>query len=181
MNLAVPLSNPRVETQPASALSPEAFFGDRFHTREQQAFDPVDDERPEHVVIARYLALGMSQTEAANASGYSQQHISRLLKMPWFQGRVAQFLKEGSQDLMTLFRGAGLQAFATLVEITENPKTPAAVRLAGVKEILERNLGKATQYLEVKSTSSVDPVAEVEALERELASRQGEIKLLPSV
>lgn len=175
MNLAIPLDRAEVNvTEGPSALSAESFFNDRLHRplSLDKGDVTVDNERPEHITIARYLALGLSQSEAAKATGYSQQQVSRLLKMPWFQERVAQFLSEGSQDLMTLFKGAALSAFATLIEITENPKMPPAVRLAGVKEILERNLGKATQYLEVKQTSSADPVAEVEALEKELAARR---------
>jgi transcriptional regulator with XRE-family HTH domain len=163
-----------------SALSAESLFSDRMHkpVTADNGDKPVLEEQPGHMVLARFIALGLSQKEAGEAAGYSQNHVSRLLKMPWFQARVAGYLEaSASGDLMTLFRGAGLQAFATLVEIVDNPKTPAAVRLAGVKEILERNLGKSTQYLEVKSTGSGDPVAEAEALEREVGNLRSTLKL----
>lgn len=183
MNLAIPLDSPKVNgTAGPSALSAESGFMDRFHKpNSMEVMDgdkPVLQEQPGHLILARFLALGLSQTDAAKAAGYGPSHVSRLLKMPWFQERVAQFLAEAAKgDLMTMFRGAGLKAFVVLEELIDSPKTPAAVKLAAVKEVLERNLGKSTQYLEVKSTGSGDPVAEAEALEREVGNLRQSLKL----
>lgn len=183
MNLAIPLASPQVNgTKSPSALSAESVFTDRMHkpATADRGDHPVLEEQPGHLVLARFLALGLSQKEAGEASGYSQNHVSRLLKMPWFQERVAKFLEaSASGDLMTMFRGAALKAFVILEEMVDSPKTPAAVRLAGVKEIIERNMGKTTQYLEVKATSG-DPVAEAEALEREVLNLRSNLKIEPS-
>lgn len=178
MNLISPLSadSPKVVlTDPMSALSSEARLGaGRLHGKEQvacKASEAVQTERPEHIHIAKYIALGLTQADAGRMCGYSGLQVSKLMRCPWFQERVATFLTAGSADIMTLFKGASLGAYVTLVEVCNSEKMPPSVRVSAAKEILDRHLGKSTQFVEMKATgTSADPVAEVAALEREVAN-----------
>lgn len=178
MNLVMPLSQVKTKaTLPASALSAEALLGEgRRHNAEDRmdiGVPTVEREQPWHIALANYLALGMSQTDAARELGVSQMQVSRVLRAPWFAERLAIKMRENCSDIMALFRGASLGAYATLVEVCEDKKMPPSVRVSAAKELLDRHLGKATQHVELKATaSSQNPVEEAAALEAEIARLQ---------
>lgn len=166
-----------------SALSSEALLNNRFHGMEQKGerIDSgiVDVEMPWHKIAARCCALGMSPTETAEFCECSARHIGNLLRTPWFQERVNEFQEKSGVSLMDMFKGAGLAAFQTIVELCTGDKVPAAVKLNAAKEITERILGKSTQVIDLKATTIADPVARAMALEGEVGRLRDELKILP--
>jgi len=159
----------RSETLGASALSAEALTSNRLHGKEQAASDIiVDEEKPWHKHLAKYLALGMSQRDAAKMCDCSEAQVGRLLRTPWFQERLDEAMSSEGSDILSLFKGASTKAFAVLVEIAQDTKAPSASRVASAKEILERHLGKSTQFVEMKSEVIADPVARAKELEDRL-------------
>ena len=179
MNLVTPLGEVGAvrTTMPMSALSAEALLGEgRRHNAEDRvdfSKNTIEREPVWAAALANYLSLGMSQTDAARELGVSQQQVSKILRSPWFAERLAIKMRENSSDIMALFRGASLGAYATLVEVCEDKKMPASVRVNAAKELLDRHLGKATQHVEMKATTTSDnPVESVAALEAEIMRLQ---------
>lgn len=179
MTLLEPLNGDRVlvtSTAPASVLSPEAKVGDRFFGKEHLINNvQVFSEQPWHTHLINYIAMGMSNKEAATACEVTPEFVGQILRQPWFQERVRDKLAEGQSSVLELFRGAAVGAFVTLVEIMSDEKAPKAVRVASAKEILDRHLGKSTQVVEnITPIVPTDPVAEharlVESLQSSLLS-----------
>ena len=68
--------------------------------------------------------------------------------------------------LWSCSRPNGSTLWRTLIELRDNPETPASVRAMICKDLLDRVLGKAVQRIEaVNEVHSDDPVKEVEMLE----------------
>lgn len=187
MTLLTPIDRPEVtETAQASALSAEALLeiGRRYGAEPAisgAGTEPVK-EMPWHAHAINYIAMGMSANDTATACDTTDVEIGKLLRSPKFQERVANKMAEnGNGDLLKLFQAASLSAFATLVEINENQKAPPMARLKAATEILDRHLGKATQFMEIKSeNTNLNPVERVAALENEVGNLQKELKVLPS-
>lgn len=187
MTLLTPIDRPEVkQTEEASTLSAEALleFGRR-HGAEAAILTPGVEplkELPWHAHAVNYIAMGMSSVDTAKACDSNSYEIGKLLRSPRFQERVANKMAEnGNGDLLKLFQAASLSAYATLVEINENPMAPAMARLKAATEILDRHLGKATQFMEIKSqNTNLNPVERVAALENEVGNLQKELKVLPS-
>lgn len=186
MTLLTPIDRPEVtETEEASAISAEALLeiGRRYGAEAaiRQKIEPLK-ELPWHSHAINYIAMGMSSSDTAIACDTTNIEISKLLRSPAFQERVARKMAENDNgDLLKLFQAASLSAFATLVEINENQKAPPMARLKAATEILDRHLGKATQLMEIKSeNTNLNPVERVAALENEVGNLQKELKVLPS-
>lgn len=160
--------NLRAITLGPSALSAEALTSNRLHGKEQLVDALVNEEKPWHKHLAKYLALGMSQRDAAKMCDCSEGQVANLLRTPWFQERLDEAMSSEGSDILSLFKGASTKAFAVLVEIAQDPKAPSASRVASAKEILERHLGKSTQFVELKSEVISDPVARAKELEERL-------------
>jgi hypothetical protein len=163
-------------------LSPGRCFGrEQLNSKEKGAY--MLKEQLWHKQLAKFLAVGISQKEAAELCGVDPSTVADLLRVDWFAARVDEAMKTEGSDILALFKGAAIGAFATLVEITMDKKAPASVRVSGAKEILERHLGKSKQYVEVSASGQSDnPVAEAEALQAELTRlRQDKtLTVLPS-
>lgn len=186
MTLLTPIDRLTVtETMEACAFSAEALLevGRRYGAEAaiQRTTEHIK-ELPWHMHAANYIAMGMSSSDTAIACETNNVEIGKLLRSPAFQERVANKMAEnGNGDLLKLFQAASLSAYATLVEINENPKAPAMARLKAATEILDRHLGKATQFMEIKSqNTNLNPVERVLALENEVGNLQKELKVLPS-
>jgi hypothetical protein len=131
----------------------------------------LERESPWHRAAAFCFALGASAREVARRLGKSEPAVQNLLRQPWFQGEVTAIMAEyGHRDVATLFAAEQYNSLATLVEIRDNPKVPAAARIASARDILDRALGKPTQRIEaVGMPVSSDPVAEVAQLSEEIS------------
>lgn len=122
---------------------------------------------------ARYLALGATPSETAVACGVHINTIYGLTNTPWFQERVTRLMADLDVDIMSQFKGLRTAAVLKLGELAATAKSEV-VQLSAVKEILDRNFGKSVQRVEADTTvRSADPVAEVAALQRDIANLTG--------
>ena len=134
--------------------------------------DGIQREKPWHRKAALLTAGGYSVSEIAEILDYGVEAVRAVQRTPWFQSEVTRCLeKAGGEDIVALFKSKVLNALNVECEILDNPQVSPAVRANIAKNQIERVFGKATQRIEVDSTvRSGDPVAEVEALEREVAA-----------
>ena len=129
----------------------------------------LQKEQAWHKVAATLYALGASQAQIARELDKTPQAVCNLVKQERFQSRVADIMAENSRDIMELFKAERVNTLATLIELRDNPETPASVRAMICKDLLDRVLGKAVQRIEaVGEVHSDDPVKEVEMLEADI-------------
>lgn len=149
-----------------SSLSPEAEHAEAFHGIPQRSF--IIEEQPYHRQAALALSLGADTREVADALGVTPQAVRNWLKEPWFQQRVALFLREHGRDLTQLFAAEAFASLNVMVELRDSPKVSAAVRNNICQHILDRHLGKPTQHVAMESSAtSDDPVGECSRLREE--------------
>lgn len=139
----------------------------------------IREERPEHRIIAYMVSEGKSVKEIALLTGYSENWVRQIKRQPWFKERVVEILHEAGRDVVENFlQGEVLTSIETLVEIRDDADAKSATRVAAANAILDRALGKPTQYIksETQSKAVGDVVQENERLERELASINEQLK-----
>lgn len=147
--------------------------------RHVQPFAPynweIQKEQAWHKVASFMYAHGATGKQIALELERSEQAVSNLIRQPFFQERVAEIMAETARDIMELFKAERINSLATLIEIRDDPETPASVRAMVCKDILDRSLGKAVQRIEtVGEVTSSDPVAECERLEAEVRRLRNE-------
>lgn len=133
--------------------SPDKFYNDS---------DPsyvVLEEKPEHRMMVFLKARGLSNIEIGERMRYSHQHVSQLVRQPWFKLRLVQELSEAGRDQLTeLFKVEAINSALKLVELRDDPETPRAVVKSSCDSLLDRFLGK--------------PIAKVETSEHKLPSTE---------
>lgn len=145
-------------------------LNDTLHGSKPPKWD-LSREFPWHRAAAFCFALGATSREVARRLGKSEPAVQNLLHQPWFQKEVTTIMAEyGHRDVATLFQAEQYNSLATLTELRDNPKVPAAARIACARDILDRALGKPTQRIEtIGMPTSDDPVAEVAQLSEEIS------------
>lgn len=138
------------------------------HGKSEPRYD-IETEQPWHRTAAFAFALGATLSDVAQQHDKSVATISNLLRQDWFQAKVTAIMAEyGGRDVIEMFKAEQFRSLQTLIEIRDDKKILPSVRVTCAKDILDRALGKPTQYIEQKtSISSDDPVAEVKRLEEE--------------
>lgn len=165
-----------------STISAEAEIGALRHGVNMKVQDSnrIFKEMFWHRHAVNYLAMGMSNKETADSCQVEVATINSLLKMEWFNERVKQKMEELGYDLINMFKAEGMASLQTLVEVRDNDKASNRDKLTAATTILDRVLGKATQYVEVKSEHvNSNPVAHIESLQKQVQSLRGELKILP--
>ena len=160
-------------TLPAKNIRPEARdIGTRMHANHARTPQKDIDEQPWHQHAARYCAMGMVPKEVAHACAVDVTLIYRLRNALWFQERVTALMSEQDKDVMEIFKNARGAMAMKLVDLALTAESET-VQLAACDKVLDRFLGKAVQRVESDTiVRSSDPVAEKEALLREIASMQ---------
>ena len=140
----------------------------------------LSKEAPWHRMAAFAFALGATCRDVANRLGRSEPAVQNLLRQKWFQAEVTKVQAEygaRDRDMMELFRAEAFSSLATLVEMRDNVRVPAASRITCAKDILDRGLGKPVQRIESTNVPvSDDPVAEFERLEAEDRKAEDRLK-----
>lgn len=103
---------------------------------------------------ARTLALGGRELDAANEAGVSLSTIKRWKRLPGFQDVVEEAQQEIHQRAMGQATRHVVNAMRQIVAIAQSDKTPAAVRLAACRAILDYvSHHLVTQRLEARLTA----------------------------
>lgn len=156
-------------TASASALTPEAAHGARFHGIPAQSV--IAEEQPHHRHAAYLFAMGADTREVADALGVTTHAARNWLREPWFQEQVSRIMEaNGGRDLTQCFINEAFATFGVMLELRDGVKTPATVRAGVCRDILDRAFGKPKVFVETtRGAESSDPVAEVERLEKQNA------------
>jgi hypothetical protein len=138
----------------------------------------LEHERPWHRLAAYFFAMGDSVSNVALKLDKSQPAVHNLLRQQWFQKMVTQLMADaGGKDINKLFKGEQYNNYSTLVQMRDNPSTPAAIKFKCAQDMLDRSMGRATQRVEMsREVVSDDPVQEYERLEQENNRLRNEIK-----
>ena len=128
----------------------------------------LKEEAPWHLSAAVMCAMGSSNGEIARAHGKSGHSVSNLFHQKFFQARVTEIMAANRRDVSDSFRAEWFATLAVLVEMRDDPATPANTRAVVCRELLDRAMGRPTQHVEVSSeVTSSDPVEEYERIEAE--------------
>ena len=108
-----------------------------------------------HEKFAQNRATGMTIDDAYVAAGYkrNRSNAARMNSNEHISGRVAE-LQGSTADQITEIRDLARQhtraAVETLVSVMEDPKSPAAARVAAANALLDRGNGKPTRHIEAE-------------------------------
>lgn len=106
-------------------------------------------ENNAHRIMLYLAAAGNNVSEIAGITGYSPQHVSTITRQEWFQTQLARLLEESGKPVIDqLLQAEAKNSLNVLLELRDNPRTPAPVRAATAFNILDRVLGKPTQKTE---------------------------------
>lgn len=128
----------------------------------------IKSEKPEHRIIIFLKAQGLSNVEIAERTGNSGPWVGQVLRQPWARQRLLEELDSLGRDAAReLLAGQCVDSILTAVDLRDNPKTPAGVRLAAANSLLDRHLGKPVQHVESTSHKGMD-LSNVEELDRKI-------------
>lgn len=138
----------------------------------------IEHERPEHILMCYMLASGKSRIEIAAATGYSYVAVCNVVRQPWFRKRFLNLAKEaGADEVQAFIKAETLNSLDALVQIRDDPSTPAAVKVTSIKELLDRSLGKSVQHVQTESQINITRAASIGSdLEKDLANIESELK-----
>lgn len=128
-------------------------------------------ESPEHREVVLLRLAGYSQHEIAAQTGYNRATVSIILRQPWARQRILAHLQEKHANLFEYIEREAAQSLVTLVELRDDPNTPASVRSSNCNSILDRYMGKAPQTVNV---NKANVPATAEDAERRLAALRAE-------
>lgn len=138
-------------------------------------------EKPVHRMMIWLHAAGATAKEIAAQLDCTPQTVSQILRQPWAQKKLTEFLREMGQDKVRHFLTAQVSpSLDVLQEIRDTATARHSDRLAAAREILDRALGKPTVHVESSNTNKNVP-ADVQRLDAEIAAvrKQLEDKNLP--
>lgn len=152
---------------PASPVLHPLFFGKSNASKNcQRKF-----EQPWHRIALHLLAQGEDKKTVAELCDRSPNAVMQLCCVPWFQTMLAEEIRERTgHGMVELFQADVAMARSVENELLANAQTPPTIRASIAKTKIERVYGKAKQLVEFDNvTSSSNPVAEAEELERSIA------------
>lgn len=165
-------SKPELDLRPVDAVDLE----NELYT---QGCDPQrQKEKPVHRLMAVLAAQGLSPSEIAEHTGMKVELVRSVLREPWAKRVVAQLLMDrGRQAAETILKSAASDSVFTLIELRDTAKSEA-VRKGCADSILDRYLGKPTQYVKSEKVDKImSPREKDKELDSEIARLAGEIQL----
>jgi hypothetical protein len=111
----------------------------------------LQKEEPQHRMICFLAAQGNTNTEIAEATGFTTAMIAYVKKQPWAQKRIADLQeRSGRTAVMGILQGAALEAAKTLIAVIKNAdedgncmNAKAADRAKASNDLLNRMYGQA--------------------------------------
>lgn len=127
-------------------------------------------EAPWHRAALRMLAMGATTAQVADTLGHVPVTINNLIRQDWFQKALHKEMKSQGKGIMDLFESQMTNTFITLIEMRDDPNTPAAVKEKICQSIINRRLGTPVQQIRdvTEEAHSDDPNAEAARLEAEI-------------
>lgn len=133
-------------------------------------------EKPVHRMMIMLHAMGKTQKEIAEATGYSAAGVGQILRQPWARQRLLAYLKEAGQDAIQHFlKNETSNSLEVLREIRDDAKERGATRVAAANAILDRALGKPIAKVETDNTNRTVP-ADISSIEAEISRIREQLK-----
>ncbi len=124
-------------------------------------------EQPQHRMIVMLKAQGRSNRSIAETMGMDEAWISQVLRQPWARQRLVQEITEMGRDAVReMLSVSAIDSLNRLIDLRDDPKTPAGVKRQACSDLLDRALGKAVQRSENVNFQGGGPV-ELAKLEQE--------------
>lgn len=126
-------------------------------------------ENNAHRVMLYLAAAGNNGSEIAGITGYSPEHVSIILRQPWFQTQLTRLIEESGKPVIDqLLQNEAKNCLTSLLALRDGPTTPPSVKAAVSINILDRVLGKAVQKTEsINHNFNRTSTMSMEELERE--------------
>ena len=117
-----------------------------------------------HRQIAYMAAAGMSQRAVADAMGMSPMNVSFVYRQEWFRDLVNSLIDENQGTALDLLQAAVKDSVWKLIDLRDDPTAPKAVQMNCAVNIVDRVLGKPTQFVETKQSLTVNDAKEADDL-----------------
>lgn len=136
--------------------------------------------RFEHEHMILMAAGGRPQREIAEALGYDQAHVSKILNTPEVKARVQEEVKSiYGTDYKKALKDLNDKAIMVVSDILENGKESEKAAMA--KWNLEHTVGKASQEIQVTKTTLSEFIVKVDQMKSELRDVGPNQSLLPKI
>lgn len=123
----------------------------------------IQDIRFEHEHMIHLAASGVSQMKIAEALGYDHVHVSKVLRHPDVQAAVRQRISDiYGEDHKKALKDRSMKSLEVVDEVLETGKESEKASMA--KWVLEHSVGKASQDVNVKTTSLVEVIHQINQL-----------------
>ncbi len=140
----------------------------------------LQNHRIEYDHIIRLAAAGTPQWKIAEAVGYDQAHVSKVLNTPAVREKIEQEVRDiYGTDWKASLKDRNAKAVGVVDEVLETGNTKEKSNMA--RWVLEQTVGKASQEIIEKKTSLTELIIKIEQMEQNKLREVGSSSaLLPS-
>ncbi len=152
-------------------------FGDNV-LRGQESTHLRKKEAPLHRLMVLMRAKGCTTREISNVCNCTAVNVAQILRQPWAKKHLLELITlRGNSGIDALLQGAVPESVQTLIEVRDDPDSPATAKITAADKILDRYFGKPTQRVE-STVEAIPSTADVEELQGRLAKlREKEAQL----
>lgn len=137
---------------------------DKPETVSWERWTRIQNIRVEHDHMIHLAASGVPQWKIAQSLGYDQAHVSKILNTPDVRKRIqAEIQGLYGDDYKKAIKDRNMKAVGVMDDILESGKE--AERASMAKWVLEHSVGKASQDVNVKTTSLVEVIHKINEME----------------
>lgn len=131
-------------------------------------------EKVEHRFVIYLNSQGHTPAEIAKKTDYSEQHVRQILAQPWARRQSLRLLEESDAKKMVeeMIEQSAVRSVQVMIQIRDDPKTPANTRVTVCDKLLDRFLGKALQPIVAAKPIEDDNDKEINKRLEELKARE---------
>lgn len=134
---------------------------------------PLVHEMPWHRTLAHLLLTGKSGKSCAEMFQKSLQEISTVRNQPWFKALLELLAAQQGITILDRLADEANNCLETMIELRDNPNSPANVRLNAAENLLSRVVAKKTETT-VRRAEVQDPDAEAMRLREQISLLQNQ-------
>lgn len=119
------------------------------HTVSWERWNQIQNFRSEHHLMVKMAAVGRPQSEIAEALGYTQAHVSKVLNTPEIKAKVKKEIDSiYGDDVKNALKARAVKAVQVIDDTLDYGKP--SERFTAAQYVLDHTVGKAQQTAEVK-------------------------------
>lgn len=137
--------------------------------------DTILREKPEHRLVVFMKAQGGSTAYIAEKSGFTEEHVRKILNQGWARQRLLKELEtSGRESIQAMMQSEADDCVSVLRTLRDDPKVPATVRAQVANSMLDRAFGKPTQQVQVERKNEDTSGKTLEQLQRDVEALRAE-------